>query len=213
MMPAHIVAKVNFSQALIYLRASKRLVESVVARKNFQTGYESIAYAGDAMMGLMTLDLVARRRALPGRTWPSARLGYPAEIEGRDLPGRARLGSRDLCRTTRLLATAIWRRRQWDPRPRALLPNPEAWLGRPVSPSVTVSASSLSSVSITDLTVGCSPSAREISRALIAGFSTFSSVRRSPTRYPNPTAPARTTKLPRSDQKLPEPVWGIPFGR
>jgi len=78
MMPGHVVAKVNFSQALIYLRASKRLVESVVARKNFQTGDEGIAYAGDAMMGLVALELGLNAVRWAVANCPAAETRFPA---------------------------------------------------------------------------------------------------------------------------------------
>jgi hypothetical protein len=55
-MPAHIVAKVNFDQALIYLRASGRLLDSVTARNGFQSGDDAIAAMGDATMGLIALE-------------------------------------------------------------------------------------------------------------------------------------------------------------
>ena len=86
MTPAHVVAKLNFAQALIYLNASKRLLDSVGTRTDFHTGDDGIAYAGDAIMGLVALDLGLNAVRWAVANCPPAEIRFPhsglAEMTG-----------------------------------------------------------------------------------------------------------------------------------
>ena len=55
--PAHVVAKLNMIQAYIYLGASRRLLDAATSRMDFRTGEDGMAFTGDAIIGLLAMEM------------------------------------------------------------------------------------------------------------------------------------------------------------
>jgi len=55
--PAHVVAKLNMIQAHIYLGASRRLLDAATSRMNFLAGEDGMAFTGDAIIGLLAMEM------------------------------------------------------------------------------------------------------------------------------------------------------------
>jgi hypothetical protein len=76
--PGHVVARFNLVQSVVYLGASRRLLESALQRSQPVTAEDGIALMGDALMGLIALDqgLGAARWVVANSA--AARAGFPA---------------------------------------------------------------------------------------------------------------------------------------
>jgi hypothetical protein len=77
-LPGHVVAGFNLAQSIVYLGASRRLLEAALLRSQPVTAEDGIAFIGDSLTGLIALDqgLGAVRWVIANS--PEAPAGFPA---------------------------------------------------------------------------------------------------------------------------------------